>query len=247
MAKKSNNILQGSIANVIHYEWKGKQCMRSMPRKFNRTEASVKSGLNFGKASSLSREIRQLIAYVNPCKDDNTVMFRFTGVLNQFINWKSKHAPVIDGIITELPFIRDFQFNNQCDLSNIPALKVSAKINDPGKLEVSLPSFNPYQILGVQYFANQALCKMILTVSNLDTGVTEISDTATIDIPVKDELFQPPVLSMRTSTGKNELVILVMALQYVAGLAGGSDMPTEKEMITDKKKLPCVIAWAYCS
>jgi hypothetical protein len=247
MAKKSNDILRGTIGSVIHYEWKGKQCMRSMPRKFKRTEASVRSGFNFGRASSLSREIRQLISYVNPCKDDNTVMFRFTGVLNQFINWKAKHAPVVDGIITELPFIRDFQFNSQCDLSNVPALKVSAKINNPGILEVSLPSFNPYQILGVQYFANQALCKMILAVSNLDTGATAISDTATIDIPVKDDLFQPPVLSMRTSTGKNELVILVMALQYVTHLVGGTDMPTEKEMITDKKKLPCSVVWAYCS
>jgi hypothetical protein len=247
MAKKSNNNLQGNLANVIHYEWKGKQCVRAMPRKFKRTEASVKSGFNFGKASRLSREIRQLISYINPCKDDNTVMFRFTGVLNQFISWKTKHSPVPDGTLNDLPFISDFQFNDQCDLSNTPALKVFAKITSPGILEVSLPSFSPHQILGVRFFAYQALCKMILTVSNLDTGVSEIYDTATIEIPIQDEIFQPPLLSMRTSSGKNELVILVMALQYATGLAGGSAMPAEKEMLTDKKKLPCGIAWAYCS
>ncbi len=64
MAKKNNNVIQGTLGKVIHYEWKGKQCMRSMPRKFKRTDASVKSGLSFGKASALSREIRGDIAYV---------------------------------------------------------------------------------------------------------------------------------------------------------------------------------------
>jgi len=243
MAKKNNNIVQGTIGTVIHYEWKGKQCMRSMPRKFKRTEASVKSGLNFGKASALSREIRTLIAYANPCKNDITVMFRLTGMLNQFINWKVKNAPVVNGILTDLPYISDFQFNTQCDLSNIPALKVSAAINEPGLLNVALPSFNPRQILGLHFFANRAICNMILIASNLDTCISEISDAATFDIPTEDEIFQPPVLRMRTSTGTNELVILIMVIQYSRG-----DVATGRtEMVTDLKKLPCSVVWAYCS
>jgi hypothetical protein len=243
MAKKTNDIIQGSIGRVIHYEWKGKQCMRSMPRKFKQTKASVKSGLNFGKASSISREIRQLIAYVNPCRNDNTVMFRLTGVLNQFINWKAKQSPVAGGILTDLPFINNFQFNNQCDLSNTPVMKVSAKISEPGLLNVTLPPYNPRQILGLHFFCNQAVYTVILIISNLNTGVAEISETATFNIPTEDVIFQPPVLSMRTSTGTNELVILVMVIQYSRGAV---DLG-RTEMITDIKKLPCAIAWAYCS
>jgi hypothetical protein len=243
MAKKSNNIIQGTIGLVIHYEWKGKQCMRSMPRKFKRTDASVTSGLNFGRASALSREIRQLIAYINPCKSDNTVMFRLTGALNQFISWKAKNAPIVDGIITDLPFISNFQFNNQCDLSNTPALKVSAKISEPGFIELTLPSFNPRQILGLHFFAIQATCTMILIAGDLNTGVAEISDTSSFNIPTVDEIFQPPVLYMRTSTGTNELVMLVMTIQYSRGdVALG-----RTEMITDITKLPCSVAWTYCN
>ncbi len=242
MARKSNDIIQGTIGTVIHYEWKGKQCMRSMPRKFERTDASVKSGLNFGKASSLSREIRQLIAYVNPCKNDNTVMFRLTGALNQFINWKAKNAPVVNGILSDLPFISNFQFNNQCDLSNISALKVSAAINEPGLLNVTQLPVDPQKTLGAHFFANQVIWKMILIVGNLDTGIAEISDTATFNFPT-DVIFQPPVQSMKTSESTNELVILVRAIQY----STGEVKLGRTEMITDIKKLPCSIVWAYCT
>ena len=242
MARKSNNIVRGTLGPVIHYEWKGKQCMRSMPKKFERTEASVKSGLNFGKASSLSREMRQDIAYVNPCKKDNTVMFRFTGVLNQFLNWKTKNAPVVDGILTDLPFISNFQFNDQCDLTNIPSLKVSAAIDEPGLLNVTQLPFDPQKTLGAHHFANQAILKLILIAGNLDTGISEISDTATFNFPT-DVIFQPPVQPMKTSKGTNELVILVRAIQYSTGdVAMG-----RAEMITDITKLPCAIVWAYCS
>jgi hypothetical protein len=242
MAKKNNNAVQGTLGKVIHYEWKGKQCMRSMPRKFKRTDASVKSGLSFGKASALSREIREDIAYVNPCKKDITVMFRLTGALNKFMSWKAKNFPVVNGILTELPFISDFQFNTQCDLSNIPALKVSAAINEPGLLSVTQPSIDPKQILAAHRFSNQVIWKLILIVGNLDTGKTEISDTATFNFP-PDKIFQPPVLSMQTSKGANELVILVRTIQYTRGAV---DLG-RTEMITDLTKLPCSIVWAYCS
>jgi hypothetical protein len=242
MAKKNNNVVQGTLGEVIHYEWKGKQCMRSMPRKFKQTDASVKSGLSFGKASALSREIREDIAYVNPCKKDITVMFRLTGALNKFLSWKSKNAPVVNGILTGLPFISDFQFNTQCDLSNVPALKISAAINEPGILNVTQPAVDPQQTLGAHRFSNQVIWKLILIVGNLDTGKTEISDTATFNFP-PNKIFEPPVLSMQTSKGANELVILIRAIQYSKGAV---DLG-RTEMITDLTKLPCAIVWAHCS
>lgn len=242
MAKKNNNVVQGTLGKVIHYEWKGKQCMRSMPSKFKQTDASVKSGLSFGKASALSREIRGDIAYANPCKKDITVMFRLTGALNKFLSWKSKNAPVINGILTDLPFISNFQFNSQCDLSNIAALKISAAINEPGILNVTQLPVDPQKTLGAHFFANQIIWKLILIVCNLDTGKTEISDTATFNLPT-DKIFQPPVLSMQTSKGANELVILVRAIQYTRGEV---DLG-RTEMITDITKLPCAIVWAYCT
>ncbi len=161
-------------------------------------------------------------------------MFRLTGALNKFLSWKAKNAPLVNGILTDLPFISGFQFNNQCDLSNTPVQKVSAIIKDPGILEVSLPPFNPRQILGLHFFSNQAICKMILIVSNLDTVKSDISDTATFNIPTENEIFQPPVLSLRTSTGTNELVVLVMAIQY----SRGSIDLGRTEMITDLKNCP---------
>jgi hypothetical protein len=141
MAKLDKNTRKGTLGEFIYYEWKGKQCVRAKPRKFKRTEASVKSGLNFGKASRIGSKIRYLIKSINPGKKDIQVTYRFTGALNKFISWKEKQIPVSVDISSGLPYLKDFQFNDQADISNMPFLKVSAKITTPGNLEISLPSF----------------------------------------------------------------------------------------------------------
>jgi len=241
MAKLDNNTRKGRLGEFIYYNWKGKQCIRAKPRKFKRTEASIRSSLNFGKASTINRQIREFVDPINPSEDDVQVMFKFTGALNKFISWKEKQIEVPVDLSSGLPFLKDFQFNNQADLSNMTFVKVSSKITASGNLEISLPYLLAKESVPYFTLANQIMCKMVLTGTDLDKVETEQYGNAAIDIMLKNEILHPPIFTMRTATEPGKLMILVMALQYFVGPYDGT------KMLTDKNKLPCGIALAYLS
>ncbi|HEV3222787.1 MAG TPA: hypothetical protein VGZ90_07910 [Puia sp.] len=241
MAKLENNSRKGTLGEFIYYNWKGKQCIRAKPRKFKRTEASVKSGLNFGKASRLGSQIRHLIQYINPCKNDIQVTYKFTGALNKFFSWKEKQISVPVDISGGLPYLKDFQFNDEADLSNMSFLKVSVKMITPDNLEISLPYFRTKESIPNYIYANRYKCKMILIGIDLDTNEAKDYGKVVIEIPVNVEIFDLPVQTLRTATEPGKLMILVMALQYFRSINDESDM------LTEKKKLPCGIALAYLS
>jgi hypothetical protein len=241
MAKLDENTRKGTLGEFIYYNWKGKQCIRAKPVKFERTEASVKSAFNFGKASRMCRNIRDVIKSINPSKKDLQVTFRFTGALNKFISWREKQISVPVDISGGLPYLKDFQFNDQADISNMPFLKVSTKITEPGNIEISLPSFRTKEIIPFYIYANQFKCKMILAGIDLDTDEAEEYGKAVIEIPTNVENFDLPVQTMRTTKEPGKLMILVLSLQYFTSIKD------ESEMSTDKKRLPCGIALAYLS
>jgi hypothetical protein len=241
MAKLDKNTRKGTLGEFIYYEWKGKQCIRAKPRKFERTEASVNSALNFGKASRIGSKLRDLIKSINPCKNDIQVTYRLTGALNKFISWKEKQISFPVDISGGLPFLKDFQFNEQADLSNLSFLRVSAKINEPGNIEISLPSFRTRKSAPYYIHANQIKCKMILVGVDLDKDEADEYGNAVIETPYKDEIFELPVVTMRTAAEPGKLMILILALQYFMSKNDESDM------LTDIKKLPCGIALAYLS
>jgi hypothetical protein len=241
MAKLDKNTRKGTLGEFIYYNWKDKQCIRAKPQKFIRTEASVKSGLNFGKASRMGSGIRDLIKSINPGKKDIQVTYRFTGALNKFISWKEKQISVPVDISGGLPYLKDFQFNDQADMSNMAFLKVSVKMITPDNIEISLPYFRTKESIPNYTHANRYKCKMILMGIDFDTNEAKVYGKAVIEIPTNVEIFDLPVQTMRTATEPGILMILVMALQYFISTNDESDM------LTDKKKLPCGIALAYLS
>ena len=241
MAKLDKNNRKGTLGEFIYYNWKGKQCIRAKPVKFERTEASVKSAFNFGKASRMGSNFRDVIKSINPSKKDIQVTYRFTGALNKFISWREKQISVPFDISGGLPYLKDFQFNDLADIRNMPFLKVWVKITEPGIIEISLPSFRTKEIIPYYIYANQFKCKMILAGIDLDTDEAEEYGKAVIEIPTNVEIFDLPVQTMRTAKEPGKLMILVLALQNF------TSKNDESEMSTDKKKLPCGIALVYLS
>ena len=75
---------------------------------------------------------------------------------------------------------------------------------------------------------------------NLSNPGTRLLGQAEIEIPYGSDLFQPPVVSLPVTLNSGNLVIIVMAIQYLVNKNG------EVEMLTDRKKLPCGIVWAKC-
>lgn len=212
--------------------------MRAKPVSVRRTNASINSGLNFGKASKISGQIRKAVAPINPANSDMRVLYRLTAGMNKFISWKEKKDAAFIRMPKKLPFIYGFQFNDQADLSSISALQPTVESKVPGITEINLFPFIPSQNLHAPANTNTISLKMILMGVSLDKATTEMIGKGEIEIPYSNEPFQPPVVSIPASPTPGDLVMLVIAVQYMVSKNG------EIELLNDKRKLPCGVGWA---
>ena len=173
MARQRDSKLVGTIRNLILYNHLGDYRMRLKPESVRRSPASIKSGLNFGKASKLSRQIRTLIAPINPSNSDSHSTNLFTGALNKFINWNEKQDPGSSVLQRELPFITGFQFNSQSKLSSMNAIRVSANTSESGLPEFRFAPFIPGEALHASIYTDHILFKIILISVNFTDLTTE--------------------------------------------------------------------------
>jgi hypothetical protein len=238
MGRQRDSKLVGTASNLIFYNFRGEYCIRTKPVSVRRNESSVHSGLNFGKASKICRQIRNLVAPINPAKSDNRVMYKLTGALNQFISWKEKKDKASVKMSDKLPFIYGFQFNDQADLTSIHSIKASVKLTEQGMTEISLAPFISSKSLHAPTNTIRIVFKMMLLCIHLKDAKTELLGKSEIEIPYSDETFQPPVISMPSLTKSSDLVILVMEVQYMVYKNGNA------ELLNDKRKMPCGVAWA---
>ncbi len=237
MARQRDAKLVGTVGNIIFYNSMGEFYMRAKPVTVRRTQSSVNSGFNFGKASKISRQIRDFIDGINPSKS-NKQAYRFNGAIHKFISWKEKKDAASIRMPDKLPFIYRFQFNDESDLSVITAIQPSVRTPVPGTTEIDLLPFFPSQNLHAPANTNSIILKMILMGVSLAKAETELIGSGEIAVPYSDELFKPPVISISNSPKTGDIVVMVMAIQYMVNKKG------EIELLNDNKKMPCGICWA---
>ncbi len=238
MAKQRDSKLIGTFGNVIFYSRLGEYCMRTKPTDVERAISSVHSGLNFGKASRICRQVRMLVTQINPVKSDQHLMYRLTGALNKFIAWKEKMGRMSHTMPKKLPFIYGFQFNTETDLSSISAIQPIVKSSDPGVIGINFTPFVPNQTLRISSETKNILFKIILVKANLEKAETALLGKSELEIPNTSGLFQPPVINITGEINTGDLVMLIMSVQYMVNRNG--DLVT----LSDRKKLPCGITWA---
>ena len=238
MAKQRESKIVGTVGNIIFYNRLGEYCMRIKPAYVRRTGASVHSGLNFGKASRVGKQIRNLVRLIYPTKSDNLIINRLNGEINKFISWKEKATVTFKKMPPKLPFIYGFQFNTEADLSSISAIQPIVKSSDPGVIEINFAPFIPNKTLRIPPETKNILFKIILVKANLEKAETELLDKSELEIPDTSESFQPASIKNAGDTNPGDLIILIMSVQYMVNRNG------DLQMLSDKKKLPCGIAWA---
>jgi hypothetical protein len=238
MARQRDSKLVGTIGNLIFYNHLGDYRMRTKPVSVKRSRASVHSGLNFGKASKICRQIRNQLVTINPSKSGSRAIHRFTGALNKYISWQEKQDPASPVRRNGLPFIQGFQFNEQSDLSSIMAIRVSVSFSESGLMEIRFAPSVPGEALQAPYHTDHILLKWVITSTNLATVETGKPVMGEMRIPYVHELFQPPVISIPALTKPDNMMLMVLAVQYMVNKKDGI------QLLHDVKKLPCGVVWA---
>jgi hypothetical protein len=237
MGKQRNSKLVGTLGNVIFYNFRGDYCMRTKPVSVQRTEASINSGFNFGRASKISAQIRKAIVSINPAKSDMKVLYRLTAAMNKFISWKEKKEAASIKMPDKLPFIHGFQFNDQSDLSSITSIKPNVNSFVPGLAEINFLPFVPSQNLQAQANTKSITLKMILLGVSLDNAETNVLGKSEMEIPFSNESFHPPIINLAAPAKPGYLMMLIVAVQYKTNKNGMIGL------VTDKKKMPCGVVW----
>ena len=238
MGRQLDSKLVGTVRNLIFYNHLGDYRIRLKPESVRRSPASVRSGLNFGKASKLNRQVWNLIAPINPAITNAHSSNLFTGTLSKFINWQEKQGTLPSSLQKELPFISGFQFNGQANLSSIHAIRVSVNTTESGSAEFRFAPFIPKEALHASFYTDHILFKIILTSTNFTDMTTEKTGMKEIEIPFSSEIFQPPVISLPAAKLSGKLTMMVMSVRYMV------NRQNAVQMVTDLKKMPCGVVWA---
>ena len=236
MARQRDSQLIGTVNNLIFYKFRGFYCMRLKPGYVRRTKASVKSGLNFGKASRIGRQIRDVIYPINPCNSDKMMICRFTGALNKMISWKKKENPASAYLEKGLPFVNEFQFNGQADMPL--AIQPAVNFTGSGIMEIQIRQFVSAETLHAPFYTDHIVFKMIVTSTSMTEMKTEKVGMIEIKIPYNHEIFQPSSISMNVSKSQERLILIILAIEYFV------NKKDRVQMATAPGKLPCGIVWA---
>lgn len=235
MGEQGNIRIRGTIENIIYYSLNGKFYMRTKPASVNRTAASVKSGLNFGKACRVGRQLRLLVAPINPCNGDKKLMFRLTGALNRFIHCLSGATKTRRS--TGLGFLRDFQFNDQAIVQSILSFSIRPNSKDSGSPGLTISPFIPGSSLLAPKKTTQILCRTVITCTNLEQVSTKLLGKSEFIIPYQMELYEPPAFLFTAFTQPDDLILLIMSLEFQS-LRNG-EMQTDARL----RYRPCGIVW----
>ena len=238
LGKQKNIAIRGTVGNTIYYSLHGEHYQRSKPTRVNRTAASVRSGLDFGKASRICRQVRELVAPLNPCNGDKELMFRLTGALNRFIHYQSGANQKETNRLTGLAYLRDFQFNDQAIVAGLRNFSIPANSNDSGSHGLTIPPFIPRSSIPAPEKTEQILCSILVTCSNLDQTSTKLLGKSEFIIPWQKELYQPPALLFTDSPEPDDLILMIVSLEFQS-LHNG-EMQRDERL----RYRPCGIVWA---
>jgi hypothetical protein len=236
MAKQENSQLVGTVGNLIFYKYRGQYCVRMKPNNVRQTNATLKSGLNFGKASQIGRQIREMIWTINPCKSDNAMIYKFTGALNKMIYWKEKMGNPFMGLTKNPGYIGEFQFNYRADMPFV--LQPAVTVPESGLLQMRLVPMVPAEDLNAPYDTDHILLKIIITSTSLTEMKTEKTNITEVRIPCNHEIFYPDDIVKPVNTNPGRLIMIVLAIEYFINENGGT------VRLTGLKKMPCNVIWS---
>jgi hypothetical protein len=138
MARLSKKIA-GTISNVIFYEFRGKQVIRSKPLRVKQTKASKAAAKDFGRAVRYSRIIRNSLDRVIDPKD-KPMMYRLNNELLQWLRDSKDDSKTMAANILRL---ESFDFNGESYLGRCLRFKPLADFSVKGKIFVDIRALKP--------------------------------------------------------------------------------------------------------
>lgn len=232
MARQSNIKLVITIGNLIFYQRLGDFYIRTKPVAVKQTKATKKAGNNFGKANRVEKAIRNSLHAIIPNIKDKQMMRRLAKAVYCWLNTDSLQTKEK---IDHLPFISDYEYNEQSLL--VDKWQVALQVTRPtqGTVALHIAAFNPAIDIAAPAGTKTVICTIIVTACNMDTAAITGSYATQLSITYEDATIPAQDILSDISTSAGCLMVVAVALQYNTGTSA------KENIVSNMRWLPAGI------
>ena len=199
MAFNDGKYLHGRIGNLIHKKWRGKQIVQMKTMAINQSAATKKTAGVFGKASTLSKEIRNSVSDLYKSNYDGAMINRFTtqnaALLRHCYDPETNTYTFKEDSFSRL---NGFEFNLKSPLADSLWLQPEISLTE-NTLLIALPEFAIPDQLKFPVLANTCNLTCFVTLyalqahlrHNHQPQILEISNTQSI-VPAQQWTYDVP-------------------------------------------------------
>ena len=226
MARVETMIVRGTIDNIIFYEFRGTQAMRTKPKKVRQTKATKSKALLFGKAVRMSAALRSNFVSLIPEGDRVKSIY----VLNTaLLQWLGTNEPSSTEVLTRLSFIDKLQFNPVIPLGYRLQQPIITDWSKNGVVKLRIPEWKsggggvmPVDAVSVKW-------EFVVTGCDIaDPYQTVRSNKTEIEIPYDGKLVPAQDVELPFNLIKGGVHIVVTALTYMVDKKGKTVLRDEE-------------------
>jgi hypothetical protein len=232
MAKLEPMGIVGRIDNLIHYRVGSNYYVRSAPRKFKQTKATKARAIEFGRASSIGRIIRQQLLPVIPNPLDRSMHRRMVAVLFQWISSAERQTGA-KGTASELIGFTFMDHNHP--VRNRWRTSFQVNYPFPALVEFKIPAFVPAESFKAPAHAATVICRITAASVDLSKGVPLGSFSTELVFDYNREPVAGQTISMILPTPKGSLIVTGISLSYMI------DKKNHKASSSNKSYIPAGI------
>lgn len=198
---------------VIIYDWKGITCMRSNPPGIKRVPVAIKNSGLFGRASSLSKILRQLLEPILPQPLGNQIIKqRLQEAMRKFLQTEPQQQVALQD---DLPCFSGISLNERLDWERFPTglFRVSRESGNHALL--SMEAFDPVQLIKAPANTLALTFRTVTAAMHTIDAALQEAATSEITIPFAAGMIPATATRLAINTGNQKLLIVAITLEYI--------------------------------
>ncbi|NEU07857.1 hypothetical protein GZH53_05990 [Flavihumibacter sp. R14] len=207
MAIQLNTTYIGRIEDIIYYERLGDYLIRTVPRQ---AANSIKSASAFGKAASLAKNLRTLLAPIIRNPRDKNMQNRLTVAVSRFLA-DADAKTVIDPQNNPLA---GFQFAADSALNQCLLFPLVVSGQSDGNIRFSIPAINPVDAIAAPPGTTKAEIRFMAISFHPDKGQLSAASSEGLEIPYTDGLQAALNAVLQSEYLPGSVAVVAVSVRY---------------------------------
>lgn len=211
MGIQSNIKLQGTVENLIFYQWRDIHCIRTKPAKVNQAPVAIKNAEIFGMAANRSSVLRGLLKPLIPEPGNRKIIHRSDAAFREWLKTEPLHDPApVDNIHA----FNHLSFNEKRELQEFFRIPIIVIRNADNHFEMQIAEFDPLSDLKAPENTSEISLQIMIASLNMENpSVVDCKETMLI-IPYRRETLPARQCMLPIAADEGQLTIIALALHY---------------------------------